>query len=352
MGWADLAMNDVAPGSPAQQKLERIRSQTQKAAGLTRQLLAFARRQILEPRNLNLNDAVADALNLLEKVIGSHIAIKTVLAPGVSAVRADPTQIEQVLVNLVVNARDAMPHGGRLLIETVNANLDEEFCRVHRWAHPRQCVRLSVSDTGEGMSAQTLEHIFEPFFTTKELGRGTGLGLATVYGIVKQHDGFVHVYSELGHGATFQVYLPASAGAAEEVKKTEGQAIVGGTETILLAEDHEGLREAAVTVLEQRGYTVLAASNGQEAVETFKQDPEGIALVVMDVAMPKLTGPDAFRKMAALKPDASVLFTTGYSVELDPIQSAAGGDAVVLQKPYSPEALVRKVREVLDRRKA
>ncbi|MBI3483619.1 MAG: PAS domain S-box protein [Acidobacteria bacterium] len=250
LGWAELGLDSVPEDSKVRKNLKVIIEQAQHAAGLTRQLLAFARRQHMEPRVLNLNNSVREVFTLLGSVIGRDIELKTSLAPHLSSVLADPTHLEQVLMNLCVNARDAMPRGGKLIIETRNATVDEDYCRLHPYAQPGQYAQLSVSDTGVGIDAATLDRIFEPFFTTKELGKGTGLGLATVYGIVKQHGGFIHAYSELGQGTTFHLYFPACPEAPLNAKKAEAPALRGGTETILLAEDNEDLAALARAALE------------------------------------------------------------------------------------------------------
>lgn len=347
-GWAELATRE-SPDGPVRNKLEKIRAQAQKAGALTRQLLAFARRQILERKNLDLNSLTREFIGLLG-FLGSHIEVQTKLAPNLGTVRADPSQIEQVLMNLVVNARDAMPSGGRLHIETQNVYIDENFCHAHVWARVGSYVRLSVSDTGVGMSPETLAHAFEPFFTTKEVDKGTGLGLATVYGIVKQHEGFVHVYSELDLGTTFRVYLPMSAGTPEALQKPDNAIAAGGTEAILVVEDHEALRELAEISLEGLGYQVIVAANGLEGVKAFQENRQRIALVLMDVVMPKLAGPEAASQILQIRPDMRVVFTTGYSQETELIESLLGAGAHFLQKPYSTDALAAKVREVLDRR--
>lgn len=349
MGWADLGLLEAPPDSRLLSHFQKIRSQAERAAGLTRQLLAFARRQVLQPRVINLNQTVTEVVSLLEKVIGEQIEVKTVLPPDLEAARADPTHIEQVLMNLCVNARDAMPRGGRLLIETRNAVLDEEYCRRNVGARPGRYVLLSVSDTGVGMDAATMERIFEPFFTTKQTGKGTGLGLAVVYGIVQQHEGFINVYSELGRGATFRIYLPVGSGVAEEQEKTASEPVRGGTETILVAEDHQGIRDMTRVMLERLGYQALLAGDGEEAVRMFEAHQDRIALVLLDVVMPKLSGPDAYTRMCAVKPDVSVIFSTGYTAEAAQLNSLLEKGVAVLQKPYSSDSLVRKVREVLDR---
>src|SRR5579864_4689084 len=250
IGWVDLGIDETDVDSRLHRHFQKVRHQAERAAALTRQLLAFARRQILEPRNVDLNQTAIETLSLLEKVIGSNIEIKANLAPVLALVRADPTQVEQVLMNLCINARDAMPNGGSLIIDTSNIALDAAFCSLQPLAHPGDYAMLAITDSGTGMDAVTLDRIFEPFFTTKELGKGTGLGLATVYGIVRQHGGFLNVYSEPGVGSTFRVYLPISTLAAPPRDLAEDPGpVAGGTETILLAEDHEGLRQLAQETL-------------------------------------------------------------------------------------------------------
>ncbi len=351
LGWAELGQDQTAPDTRVHSHFKKIQEQAARAAGLTRQLLAFARRQILEPQNIHMNQTIAELLSLLEKVIGKDVELKTVLAPNLGMVRADPSQVEQVLMNLCLNARDAMPRGGRLLIETQDVELDEEFCRNYADVRPGRYVRLSVTDNGEGMDAATLEHIFEPFFTTKELGKGTGLGLATVYGVVKQHAGLVQVYSEPGRGTTFHVYLPLSATTPQKVDKrerTRSGPVRGGAETILVAEDHDGVREMARATLDGLGYQVILANDGEEAVRVFQEHREAIALVLLDVVMPKLGGPEAYARMAAEKAGLPVLFVTGYSAEAASLSAMLEKGAAVLQKPYRPAHLGRKVREILD----
>ncbi len=351
LGWGEIGLEQVPAESPLRNHFRKICEQAQRAAGLTRQLLAFARRQVLEPRNINLNYTITDLLTMLGRVIGSEIELKTVSAPDLGAVRADPSQIEQVLMNLCLNARDAMPHGGRLTIETRNVEVGEDYTRLYSYVRPGPYVQLSVSDTGIGMDAATREHIFEPFFTTKEPGKGTGLGLATVYGVVKQHGGFVHVYSEPGRGSTFHVYLPVSDEALppRDRKEKAGAAPVRrGTETILVAEDHDGLREIACATLERLGYCVIAASDGQQALETFQQRYGEIDLVLLDVVMPKLDGQQLYVHMCAVKPEVPAIFTTGYSTEAAALSELVEKGVAVLPKPYTPAQLGRKVREALD----
>jgi CheY-like chemotaxis protein len=256
--------------------------------------------------------------------------------------------VEQVIMNLCLNARDAMAGGGQLIIETQNIEIGEEYCRNHAYGRPGSYVLLSVSDTGSGMDAATMERIFEPFFTTKELGRGTGLGLATVYGIVKQHGGFIYAYSEPGKGTSFKVYLRADSGNHEPLETRRDEQPLRGTETILLAEDHEGLRESAQEMLQALGYRTIVASDGREALELFKTNSERIDLIIMDVVMPLLNGPEAFLEMSALRPGIRVIFTTGYTSEAASLISLVEKGAAILQKPYSLTSLSQMVRGALE----
>jgi two-component system, cell cycle sensor histidine kinase and response regulator CckA len=349
LGWAELGLDDSEAASRLHRHFDKIRQQAHRAAGLTRQLLAFARRQILVPRDMDLNHFAAETLSLLEKVIGNNIEVRTQLAADLHGVRADPTSVEQILMNLCLNSRDAMPNGGRLTIETSNVEIGPEFCRVRPQAHLGQFVLLSVSDNGSGIDAATLDRIFEPFFTTKEMGKGTGLGLSTVYGVVKQHGGFLYVESEVGFGTTFRVYLPASQSAPPPVAIRDVEApILGGPETILLAEDNDDLREIACQTLTGLGYHVLAASDGEEALAEFHAHRGEIALAVLDVLLPKLSGPEAYTHMSGEISNLPVIFASGYSTDpalLTKIDEAA---ASFLRKPYTPHDLGRKVREALQ----
>jgi CheY-like chemotaxis protein len=262
---------------------------------------------------------------------------------------ADPTQVEQVLMNLCLNARDAMPQGGRLIIETHNLEIGDEYCLTHVYANPGSYVLLSVSDTGVGMDEATIARIFEPFFTTKEIGRGTGLGLATVYGIVKQHGGFIHVYSEPGKGSSFRVYFKAEKGVHEPGEAAHETQLLKGTETILLVDDHEGLRASADEMLQALGYRTLLARNGSEALEVFKANGDRVDLVLMDVVMPELNGPEAYAKMAELRPGIKVIFTTGYTSEAALLISRLAKGTAILQKPYGLASLSHNIRRALDR---
>jgi two-component system cell cycle sensor histidine kinase/response regulator CckA len=352
-GWAELGQEQAASSDARfATYFKKIHSQCDRVTALIRQLLAFARRQILEPRNLSLNQSVRDVLNLLGGVIGKDVELHTVLADDLAVVRADPTQIEQVLMNLCINSRDAMPKGGRLSIETRNAEFSEEECRHNAELQPGRFAALSVSDTGIGMDTGFRERIFEPFFTTKGAGKGTGLGLATVYGIVKQHGGFIQVESEPGRGSTFHIFLPVSEDATPPKSRppvVKDQPVCGGTETILIAEDHEGVREMARATLESLGYHILLAHDGEEAVAMFSAHGDSIALVLLDVIMPRRSGPETYEAIQAMKPGIPVVFATGYSNETAALTEMVERGIAVLQKPYSPSLLCRRVREALDR---
>jgi two-component system, cell cycle sensor histidine kinase and response regulator CckA len=349
LGWAEMGCEEATPGTSLHDRFQKIRDQSFWAARLTSQLLAFARRQVLQPRNINLNTLAVEGVGLLRRVIGEHIEVRVLTVPDLRVTLADPTQIEQVLMNLCLNARDAMPEGGQLIIETQNVEIDEEYCRAQAYARKGSYVLLAVSDTGVGMDAATKERIFEPFFTTKEVGKGTGLGLATVYGVVKQHGGFIHLYSELGKGTTFRIYLPATSGAPEPREPKSDERTPKGSETILLAEDNEGLREAAQEMLQRLGYRVILASNGAEATEIFKANSGKIDLVILDIVMPLLSGPAVYSQMAAIQPDLRAVFATGYTAETASLNSTLEKGVPILQKPYSMKNLGQIVRSTLDR---
>jgi two-component system cell cycle sensor histidine kinase/response regulator CckA len=352
-GNVQLALRGFPPASPAVRRLAVIDGATKRAATLTRQLLAFSRRQQLERKRLNINDTIADIMKMLQRLIGEDIDVFIHPTSNLSLVLADPGQIEQVVMNLAINARDAMPGGGRLTLETHNVTLDEHYCRLHSGARIGKYIRIMLTDTGSGMDAQTQARIFEPFFTTKEVGKGTGLGLSTVYGIVKQHDGYVEVYSELGSGTTFKIYLPVAEGTVESEPVEIRPSISGGTETILVGEDDDNLRELARDILEECGYEVLLAKDGPEAFDLYRSLGDRVDLVVLDIMMPRLSGIEAYERMRAIRSDLPVIFMTGYSLES--VQSrfpSTGGHEserpVIIQKPYALELLQRRVREVLD----
>ena len=328
--------------------LGQIRRAGERAASLTHQLLAFSRKQVLQPRVLNLNAIVADVQRMLSRVIGEDIEVVTRLHPSLAPVKADPVQMEQVLMNLAVNARDAMPQGGRLLIETANVELDEVYARGHPGFSAGPYVRLTVSDTGQGMDAETLEHVFEPFFTTKELGKGTGMGLATVYGIVSQSGGTISVSSTLRKGTTFQVYLPAETGLAETRHEEAVEEVAGGTETILVVEDEPNLREIIRMFLEDCGYRVLEAIDAKGALEVAQTFADPIHLTLTDVIMPGMSGRQLAEQIVSARPGMKVVYMTGYTDNMVAHHNVLEPGVALLQKPFDKDQLARKIRSVLD----
>jgi two-component system cell cycle sensor histidine kinase/response regulator CckA len=315
---------------------------------LTRQLLAFSRRQILQPQVLDLNSAVSGMATMLRRLIGEDIDLRIVPGEGLGRVKADSGQVEQILLNLVVNARDAMPGGGRLCIETSNTILDGAFSSVHPHAGTGPHVLLAVSDTGVGMSEDTQAHLFEPFFTTKERGKGTGLGLSTVYGIVSQSRGYIHVYSELGTGTTVKIYLPRVEGEVETVSPVSDPA-PHGTETVLVAEDDTPVRDFVTRVLSANGYRVLSASEGFDALRLCGESADPVHLLVTDVVMPGMGGRELAFRVKAAKPGIRILFVSGYTGNTISHSGNLEEGLEFLQKPFTPDALLRKVRKVLDR---
>jgi PAS domain S-box-containing protein len=349
MGYTDLLMSNLPADAPTLADLEEIRNAAERASWLTRQLLAFSRRQILTPQVLDLNVLIGNFEKLLHRLIGEDVALKTELAPALARIKADPGQIEQIIMNLVVNARDAMPTGGRLTIETDTVLLGDSYPKKAAEVPPGRYVLLAVSDTGCGMDAETQKRIFEPFFTTKEVGKGTGLGLSTVYGIVKQSNGFIWIYSEPGHGTTFKIYLPAvdeDVQAAKTKSRPVQQRI--GVETILLVEDAAPLRALTNKVLELSGYTVLAAGNLDEALKMAEARNWAVHLLLTDVIMPGGSGPDVADRLKERCPDLKILYMSGYTGTAMAHQGILKSGNPLLQKPYSPDALLQKVREVLD----
>jgi PAS domain S-box-containing protein len=336
--------------NPALQNVEQIQQAAERAAALTRQLLAFSRMQVLQPRVLDLNEVVAGMIQMVSRVIGANIELAFLPGANLGRVKADPSQIEQVALNLVVNARDAMPDGGRLTIETSNVQLERDYATQHAVVDPGPYVMLTVSDSGTGMDAATKARIFEPFFTTKAQGRGTGLGLATVYGVVKQSGGYVWVYSELGHGTTFKVYLPMVQAPAEKTapeKTVQGHE--PGTETILFVEDEQSVRELVSEYLSARGYRVLDASDGQQALEIAAAHSGKIQLLITDVVMPRLSGRELAARLAATRPDLKVLYISGYTDDSVFRHGVLQGGMDFMQKPFNLKALAAKIREVLER---
>jgi len=347
-GGTDLAMEDLEAEHPAHDSLAEVIQASERAARLVSQLLLFSRRQIMRPEYLNLDESVADLLKMVGRVIGEHIQLEW--RPGLrdGTIHADRGMIEQALMNLCVNARDAMPEGGTLTIETQEMVADEEFHATHSWATPGRYALLSVSDTGCGMDEATIEHIFEPFYSTKEVGKGTGLGLATVYGIIKQHDGMINAYSEPGKGSTFKLYWPMTDAGAEQADHVPELPVSGGTETILLAEDDEMVRSLAMRVLRRAGYTILVASDGAEAVALFEARAADIDMVILDVVMPKLGGRAAFEHMKQQQPGLKALFASGYSEDAIHTNFVLDQGLSLIQKPFTRDEILKAVRNVLD----
>ncbi|MEW6127413.1 MAG: response regulator [Acidobacteriota bacterium] len=349
VGYGQLALQRLRPTDPLYEELSIILNAADRASMLTRQLLAFSRRQVLQPKAIDLNAVIGDVEKMLRRLIGEDIDFVTLLDPEVGQVYADPGQIGQVLVNLVVNARAAMPDGGKLIIETSNAYLNEEYAQHHAEVTPGQYVMLAVSDNGIGMNAETKSRIFEPFFTTKPSGQGTGLGLATIYGIVKQSEGHIWVYSEPSQGTTFKIYLPHLPETIAEVEPSEQPAQTSaGQETILIVEDDDSLRVLGRKILTASGYKVLEAMNGNEALALVEEFKESIDLVVTDVVMPHMSGRELAHRINALAPKIKILHTSGYTDHAIMQHGVLGKGTFFLQKPYTIESLTRKVREVLD----
>jgi PAS domain S-box-containing protein len=349
IGFGELLRLRVANDPKAASELEEILHGAERASVLTRQLLTFARRQVVEPINIDLNEVMTNLVKLIRKVTREDIEIKALPAKRPVMIRVDRGQIEQVLMNLSLNARDAMPEGGQLVIETGVTLLEEGYLKQYPYMKAGRYAVLSVSDTGVGMDEKTQERIFEPFFTTKGPDKGTGLGLAVVYGIVKQHNGFLHVYSEPGKGSTFRIYFPeVDAPAGAKVIASQGVAH-GGNETILLAEDDESIRNLTEKILNSYGYRVLVACDGEEAVNVFLLHGKDIAIAVLDVVMPKKGGKQAYDEMAKIIPGLKVLFLSGYSANAIHDSFVLLPGLPFLQKPFGPDALARRVREVLDK---
>jgi nitrogen-specific signal transduction histidine kinase/CheY-like chemotaxis protein len=348
VGFGELLRIRLAGDEQSLHDLDEILRCAERAATLTRQLLTFARRQVIEPVNMDLSALVADLMKLIGKVVGEHIEVKTSLNKNVPTIFADRGQIEQVVMNLCLNARDAIPEGGRLVVETEDVYLEEEYVRQNPYMKTGRYALLTVSDTGVGMDEKTRERVFEPFFTTKGPDKGTGLGLAMVYGIVEQHGGFIHLYSEPEKGTAFKAYFPAVEAQSDAVPAIRGEEILrGGKETILLAEDEEAIRALAERVLTGFGYTVLAARNGEEAIEIFRRHKE-IDLAVLDVVMPRKGGKAAFDEMHKANPNLKVIYMSGYSADAIHDSYVLIPGTPILQKPFGPAVLARKIREVLD----
>jgi signal transduction histidine kinase len=348
LSYGEMIVSDLKPGDPIRADVEEIRTAARRAADLTRQLLMFSRQQVIEPKVLDLNEVLTGMDKMLQRILGADVDLVSLPAKELGRVRGDPSGVEQVILNLVVNARDAMPTGGKLTMETANVVLDEQYARDHLGVKPGPHVMLAVTDTGVGMDRATQARIFEPFFTTKDKGKGTGLGLSTVFGIVQQSGGSIWVYSELGTGTTFKVYLPRVDAPADISKSGAGQTMLRGTETILLVEDDEQVRGVARGILQRSGYRVIDAGNAAEALLHSEQHSGPVHLLLSDVVMPQMSGPELAKRLASARPDMKVLCMSGYTDDTIVRHGVLGSQIMYLQKPITPESLTLKVREVLD----
>lgn len=348
-GYSQMALSRLDPRDPVYREIDEVGKAGERAAALTRQLLAFSRRQVLQPRVLNLNNLVTDIERLLARLIGEDVECELALSPELGRVRVDPGQMEQVIVNLAVNARDAMPRGGRLKLETRNVELDSGYARLHPEVKAGSYVLLAVTDTGTGMTDNVKAHLFEPFFTTKEAGHGTGLGLATVHGVVRQSGGHVLVYSELDRGTTFKIYLPRTDAVPQAPARAEVRlALLRGDETILLIEDDEMVLTMTRLILEQAGYQVLEARRGAEAVVVARHHPDPIHLALSDLILPGINGLELSRQLRVIRPELRFIFMSGYTDTSILDEEIVGIETAFLGKPFRREELLRRVREVLE----
>ena len=349
IGYGNLIEMKMKEDDPFKVYIEHILSSSERAANLTRSLLAFSRKQIMNPRPVNLNEIVERVVKLLSRLIGEDIELRTILTDKALTVMADSSQMEHVLINLATNARDAMPDGGLLTIDTETVKIDEEFIKAHAYGKLGTYALISISDTGAGMDEKTRDRIFEPFFTTKEVGKGTGLGLAMVYGIIKQHDGYIHVYSEPDKGTTFRIYLPVIESEIEEIKTEDLKSVKGGAETVLVAEDDASVRKLIQDILEKYGYKVITAEDGEDAVNKFMENMGVIQLLLFDVIMPRKNGKEAYTEIKKIKSDIKVLFLSGYTADIIHKKGILEEGMNFILKPVSINKLLGKVREVLDK---
>jgi signal transduction histidine kinase/CheY-like chemotaxis protein len=350
IGYGKILSDAAERGGEVSSQAQQILYAAERASELTRQLLTFSRQEIVQPRLVNLNSVVRETETLLRRLIGEDIVVRTVFDSDLLPIRIDRGQMEQVIVNLAVNARDAMPGGGHLILETANVNLDEAYMLGHATVEPGRYVMLVVSDTGQGMDHETQSHIFEPFFTTKGPGKGTGLGLSTVYGIIKQGGGHIWTYSEPGQGMTFKIYLPAVLDAGSDPQQADlpSPMETRGTETILVLEDEPAVRKLVQALLGQQGYTILEAGSPEEALRQFKEHTGTIHLLVTDVVMPGMSGREVAEQVVQYRPTLKVLYISGYSGDAIAHHGALDSGVAFLQKPFSSESLLQKVREVLN----
>jgi PAS domain S-box-containing protein len=347
-GYTIYAMNGLPDGDERRNDLQQVIKASERATTLTRQLLGFSRREVLRLTDLDPNEQVRDLVKMLRPLIGADIEVQMNLAPDVGMVHADAGHLQQLLMNLCVNARDAMPHGGKLLIKTEDLELSDELAELRRDLAPGRYLVLSVTDTGCGMSPEVRDRIFEPFFTTKGVGKGTGLGLPMVYGVVRQHNGTVRVYSELGVGTSFRIYLPVINRPSENVEAAPRSKPRGGNETILVAEDDPMVRDVAVRILERAGYRTITAADGVQAVELFEKHQDAISLAIIDMVMPRLSGREVYQSIKQTKPQTQIVFCSGYDPEMTGVETLPDQTTQIVQKPFDPEKLLDIIRDALD----
>ena len=348
IGYGHIIKMKLPEHDPLRSYADQILTSAERAANLTSGLLAFSRKQVIQPHPVNIDEIITRVGRLLTRLIGEDIELNIQLGCGETAILADPGQIEQVLMNLATNARDAMPDGGVLTITTGRVELDRDFIDTHGFGVAGSYALITATDTGVGMDQKTQDRIFEPFFTTKEVGKGTGLGLAVVYGIIKQHEGFITVYSEPGKGTTYKIYLPITQATIEQKRTVKTADAWGGSETILVAEDDEAVRHLTVKLLTDAGYRVVEASNGEEAVQKYKEQKDAIQLLVLDVIMPRKNGKEAYDEICEIRPDIKTIFMSGYAGDVFERKNIDGEHFNIIMKPVSPLSLLNKVREVLD----
>jgi len=349
LGYSEILLVGKNPDHPDYDKLHTINATAKRGSDLVQRLMVFSRKGDTRPRSLNLNHEVTQLKKLLDRTIPKMIAIELSLESWLPVINADPVQVEQILLNLAVNAKDAMPEsGGKLTIETRNITLDEEYCRMYLESKPGQYVMISVSDTGHGMSQETMQHIFEPFFTTKGEGKGTGLGLAMVYGIMKHHEGFINCYSEPGHGTTFRIYFPVVSTELEEDSEQESAVLQGGSETILLVDDEESLCDIGSQLLTRAGYTVLTATSARDALDLYRNQKSDISLVILDLIMPEMGGKECFKELAKIDSKVKVILSSGFLSDGTSEEARVFGFRGLVEKPYNMRQLLGLVREVLD----
>ena len=349
IGYSELILEQVDSSQQFHAELEEIQKAAQRSADLTRQLLTFARKQTVAPKVLDLNQTIEGMLNMLRRLIGENINLIWMPGTGLWPIKMDPSQIDQILANLCVNARDAITGVGKITVETENTPLNEEYCVTHAGSMPGEYVRIAVSDTGNGMDKETLAHIFEPFFTTKGVGEGTGLGLATVYGAVKQNNGFINAYSEPGQGTTFTIYIPRyTDNVLPSVRTVAGESIPSGTETILLVEDEPMILKMTNQMLVGQGYHVLAAASPREAIRLAKENVGSIDLLMTDVIMPEMNGRDLAKQLFTISPNIKCLFMSGYTASVIEPHGVLGEGLHFIQKPFNMKDLAAAIREALE----